>query len=726
VSAVRERLLAGSLLLSALVLATPLSPVAADPYPHLAGTATALVCALPAALLLFLGGARSGPGWLLLALAGWAALVSHRFAPVSDAVEAQRALLGLALAPLAFAGGAALEARGRALFSWGLVLLSVVWSAGALAMGNGFAGVLGDSGSLSQAALPGAAIGAGWLVAAPGARRSAGGFALALFLVHVGVTPVLAGSHTLLAGLLCAAWKGRTGKAHFAALALAALLVPFVGMAGRQLAGSEVPAVEGARSDTSRSLGGLGVRGLVWTAALGLVKDEPLTGAGPGQFQAAFPPYRDPREIELSRHGVCSELDTEVEHAHNDYLQFLVELGLVGGLLFAAFAVLVVRRALALLGEEEHLPAALAVLAVCVNAGVHAPFSANPASAPLALALAGTLFARGRLQRLVAVPMTLPVWLAFPMAPALMTHGAALTDYVRRAAQIAELAGQPVTAPNEHALRQAELAREASSAQAALAAARAAEPDSAPALALTARLAPSELRVAAWDEFLRVRPHAVEAWEQSATEQARRGAHEDARVRYQAALALSPTHPRILRNLARLECLLGEVELGLAALATLEEQGCIDASYRTRLGSELVLELGRPERGAALLYELPFSQLVPEQLHADARVEGLAPELADARAALAQLLWARSHAASGSFSLALRNYRQALERSRARRGDEGAALYRLELAAAEARAGLRDEALTRARAAPAEATVREDLPDWAVAALTELGLFTAE
>ncbi|MEQ1891597.1 MAG: hypothetical protein ABL998_03560, partial [Planctomycetota bacterium] len=80
-SAVRERLLAGSLLLSALVFATPLSPLAGDPYPHLAGTAIALVCALPLAALLLFGGARPGPGWLLFALVAWAAPPARPFAP---------------------------------------------------------------------------------------------------------------------------------------------------------------------------------------------------------------------------------------------------------------------------------------------------------------------------------------------------------------------------------------------------------------------------------------------------------------------------------------------------------------------------------------------------------------------------------------------------------------------------------------------------------------------
>jgi O-antigen ligase len=726
VSAVRERLLAGSLLLSALLFATPFSPLAPDPYPHLAGAALALLLALPTALLLCLGGARPGPGWLLVALCAWGALVARPFAPVTDTLEARRALLVLALAPLAFAGGAALEARGRALFAAGLVLLSGAFTAGALLGGAGFAGMLGDSGSLSQAALPGAALGAGWLVAGSGARRIAGGVVLALFLVHVGVTPVLAGSHTLLAGLLCAAWRAREGRGRFAALALVALMAPFVGLAGHELVSGKAQPIEGANAESSRSLGGLGVRGMVWSAALGLVAERPWTGAGPGQFQAAFPPHRDPREIELSRHGACSELDTEVEHAHNDYLQFLVELGLVGGALVIGFAGLVGRRALAALGEEESLASALAALAVLVNAAVHAPLSANPACAPLAMALFGSLFARGSPRRWAALSVVLPALLTLPLAPALVTHGAALTDYVRLAARIAELAASGAATREEHDLRASELARAASEAPAVLAVALAAAPDSAPARLAAARLASPTERVAAWDEVLRVRPHAVEAWEQSGTDHARVGASEEARRRYLAALALSPTHPRILKNLARLECVQGSPEHGRELLARLELQGCVAEGYASEFGAELVLEAGLAERGARLLAETAFEQLVPEQLHAEAQVEGVATRLTEAKECLAHFLWARQHAAHGSFADAVRSYRQALARSRARRGDEGAAPYRLELAAAEAAAGRRAEALTDAAGVRIDASAWAALPRWARAALVDLGLETPE
>lgn len=62
--------------------------------------------------------------------------------------------------------------------------------------------------------------------------------------------------------------------------------------------------------------------------ALDLVRDFPLTGAGPGSFYAVFPRYR------------AATIANFYDHAHNDYLQFASESGLPGlgilGLLVAS------------------------------------------------------------------------------------------------------------------------------------------------------------------------------------------------------------------------------------------------------------------------------------------------------------------------------------------------------------------------------------------------------
>jgi O-antigen ligase/Flp pilus assembly protein TadD len=717
----RARLLPWLLVLPALLFALPFSPIAEDPYPHLAGMGLATVLLVPAALCLLTLRARLGVGHLLVATLAWAALVSRPLAPVSDTLEARRALLALALAPLAFAGGAALDERARALLAWQLVWASLAWTGvatvGGLA-GKGWAGVLGDTGSLSQAALAGAAIGVSWLVTAHGTRRGFGALAVALFLAHAVAAPVLAGAHTLLAGLLCAAWRGREKRRTFAALALATLLAPFAGLALREALGEAPAQLEGAPSEPSHSLSGLGVRGFVWKASLGLLAEHPVLGVGPGQFEAAFPPHRDPREIELSRHGTCSELDTEVEHAHNDLLLAFLELGLPGGLFFAAALFLAARAALRAFATEERAPFALAATALLVNALVHAPLSSNPASAPLAFAVLGALGANGEGTRRGAWLGALPLLCAAPFAFPLITHGTILTDYVRSSRRIEELLQRP-----GNPAREAELASEAARSRATLLAAEAAAPDSAQLALLAARFVPPSERVAAWDRALALRPNSTEAWEQSGIELARAGRATEARTRLEYALALSPTHPRILRNLARLEWTQGDALRGAELLERLRAQGCPADEFTRALGAELALDLGLAGRAARLLFDRELGALDPEVLHAESRASEVSSPEREARECLAQLLWGRAHAAAGNFELALRNYRQAAQRSHASRGSERgpAPSYALELAAAEARSNLSDDARRRASATSASAAAWQELPAWAVEALQALG-----
>jgi len=724
------------LVLPALLFATPLSPLTDDPFPHLAGAGLAALALVPLALLVLVRGASGGGAWPF-ALAFLWALVSWRTAGISDTLEARRALLLLAPMPLVFAGGAALDARGRATFEALLVALSCAWTGYALVLGvrgGGWAGVLGDSGSLSQAALPGAAIASAWIARDAGAKRWLGVLVLALFLVHVAAAPVITGSHTLLAGLLLASWKGpERGRGARLVLALVALLAPFAGMAARQALEGHAPTMEGAPEAPSHSLTGLGVRAMVWSAALPMIAAHPLLGVGPGQFQTAFPPHRDPREIELSRHGVCSELDTEVEHAHNDWLQGFCELGLVGGALFACGLVWAMRAALRALRDEQRLPAALAALALLVNAFVHAPLSSNPAASALALALFGSLTVGSLTSGSLAAPgpsrragrvFAGAALAVVPFAPALIKHGAALTEYIHCAQRVDALSQ---SRDGERGVIAAQLVAEAARARAVVTIALGAAPDSAPARELAARnLAEGEDPLAAWERLLAVRPNAVEAWERTADLCATRGALAEARRRYARALALSPTHPRLLRDLARLECTQGELADGLATIERLRATGCLAPDWTASLGVELVLELGRPERGARLLFEADLEGLVPEDLHAKAKAAEGAP--AAAAECVAQLLWARAHVAEGAFEVALRNYRQAAEKSHAARGaGRGPApAYSLELAAAETRAERREDALARARAVALEPATWSVLPAWARDALLDLGLTPPE
>lgn len=61
-----------------------------------------------------------------------------------------------------------------------------------------------------------------------------------------------------------------------------------------------------------------GSRLLAWSNALGMVRDFPLMGTGLGTFQNIFPSYQS------------AELMMGWSHVHNDYLELMVELGVLG------------------------------------------------------------------------------------------------------------------------------------------------------------------------------------------------------------------------------------------------------------------------------------------------------------------------------------------------------------------------------------------------------------
>ncbi len=75
--------------------------------------------------------------------------------------------------------------------------------------------------------------------------------------------------------------------------------------------------------------GTLQVRKTIWSGALRLFFESPVTGHGPGSFQILFPRYRNP---EYSILGVSHN----TLHAHCEYLEILVDLGIVGLILWTA------------------------------------------------------------------------------------------------------------------------------------------------------------------------------------------------------------------------------------------------------------------------------------------------------------------------------------------------------------------------------------------------------
>lgn len=525
------------------------APLAVDPWPHLAGAGYVALAAAPPALALLLerrSVAVRGLPWLVLAVA-WAlgrTLLGH----LDDTFAARVALVLLAAAPALVATGARMEERERRLLVPALTALSLLLTLralwGATREPPDWAGVLGNSGPLSQAALPGALCGAFLAARGPSAaRRALGAAAVVAFALHAGLAPVLAGAAVFAAaaGLGALLWRGVSARER-GTLALAALVVlalPTWRLASRASTGSATAptAADGTTSPSAPSetsaitteerafagdLGGLTVRTRLWTRVHALLALHPL-GVGPGQLQATFPPVRDPRERVLS--DAAAGGATEVEHLHSDPLQALAELGPLGGgawILFLVTAALTCVRALRD-GEPARAATALALTGLLANGLAHTPLTVQPVSAAIGFLLCGTVLAKSNERRdalplyaafatrtaLVARASSLAALVALPFALPLLAHGRALASYIDAARRIDErLTALDGAAPDpsDPVLRAAAL-----DARAALERALHASPDSVPALVLTARAAAPPGRIAAWEAVLARRPHHWEA-----------------------------------------------------------------------------------------------------------------------------------------------------------------------------------------------------------------------
>jgi O-antigen ligase len=109
------------------------------------------------------------------------------------------------------------------------------------------------------------------------------------------------------------------------------------------------------RSFESRGFG-LG-RARIWADAVRLVPDFPLLGVGFNAFGTAYPRYQT-----IWKSNWIGE-------AHNEYLQVLIDLGLLGAVLASALLLLLLRAALHVARRGQALDAGLlgSVLAACLH-----------------------------------------------------------------------------------------------------------------------------------------------------------------------------------------------------------------------------------------------------------------------------------------------------------------------------------------------------------------------
>lgn len=694
-----DRLLALLLALPAAALAWPGAGalLAGDLYPEVAGAGFAVLFALPAGALLLLR--RAAPRTIGLPLllgfvaAGFASLRVH---PPSDTLEANRATMIVLAGLVALLGGASLGQVGRAWLARSMVAIAILLLVPALVGSS--PGALQNSGATSEAALPGAVAGAWLALRSRGVWAWLGGAAAGLEALYAGLAPVLAGALCLVACLTVGTAQRET-RVRFALAAGVCAAIFAVAWGLRVEFGNVASNLRGSTASLAEhaDLRGFDVRRRIWTRTAAMTSDYAAFGVGPGQFAAAFPPYRDPVE-KLASDAPTEGRESEVEHAHNDWLQGAVDTGLAGGLFWLAFLALVLFQGLR--AQRLDLPRAAlgaAAVAVLLNAFVRSPLLWNPAAATLAFATFGAVLGRpvrGRsaLRRAIVFAALMALGLHVAEARRMIAHGDLNRDPAETLATLERF------------------------------------PDSVHVQSFFARHA-SELAEASWQRVLELRPHRFEALVQLGNLYAESGREDEARALWTRAHALSPEHPAVLNNLVRVAGMTGDV----ASALDWAERGGLEGARLTALGFEVLVLRGDVATAFALM-ERGDVQLAGLNAQRAFALAGDPPEALAANAGrlegAAQLLWAREHVAAGDFESAVRSYRQARAKlSYYTAESEEAQLapaVRLELAAALLTAEREDEARRELeRGPPALPRDLAALPSWAGNALLSAGLLGA-
>ncbi|MEO6710622.1 MAG: O-antigen ligase family protein, partial [Planctomycetota bacterium] len=330
-----DPLLALLLLLPAAWLATP-GTLTGHSEPELTATGWWVLLQLAPALLLLLRKPR--PAVPLLTLyAGFVAIsrVIFTLRPPSDTLSASRAVLIAIASWSALSAGAALGVQGRRVLSYGLIGLSVALSLSALGgISPRFQGALQNSGATSEAALLGALASLALWLSPDRPARILALVATIGYGIFVALAPVIAGALCFVSvGALACILRRQDRRGIAVALGTfllavgATLLVARSGF--REPEDSQAPASQEVAAAPGGDLGGFAVRLSVGARTLAMFADHPWVGVGPGQFRAQFPPYRAEKERLASNQAAGAGRESEVEHAHDDFLTTLAEVGIV-------------------------------------------------------------------------------------------------------------------------------------------------------------------------------------------------------------------------------------------------------------------------------------------------------------------------------------------------------------------------------------------------------------
>lgn len=147
------------------------------------------------------------------------------------------------------------------------------------------------------------------------------------------------------------------------------------------LASAALAAVMASGMSTSNQTS-INIRADIWTRTASALEDHALAGSGVGSFPAVYPQYEEAASVER----------TYINHAHNDYLEILLETGVPGAVLLILFLIWWGGRVIAIWrspnAAEMARAACIASAAILLHSLVDYPLRTAAIATTMAMALA--------------------------------------------------------------------------------------------------------------------------------------------------------------------------------------------------------------------------------------------------------------------------------------------------------------------------------------------------